>query len=354
VKENDMEDLRDVSAELRRIADNEQFDPLQSDQLLDRGRRGRRRRMIFAASGAVAAVAAVAVAVSLVPNLVAADNKPEVATTTAARPQNPDFEPVPGVPYGEAAADQRIAQEEAERRCALRNPKETRPLHRQGYYRVGDTTQYEAKVGQQFAECTVPGGDKPKPAFAAAAAANPLPQDPAALLRKCSVQAWIDLTDWKVVASDRSTELARALVLAVSPSGRKLVECDVTRAASIAPMSPVRTAFYTLDKLDGSDPAILPAPKDRPADLYTAGGGGLGSCGNNGICSGYNYVGWGRVATTATEVRLSIGSSPVTKVPVRNGWFAFTWAVHAKYNIKTQPKVVAYDRNGKVVRDFSN
>lgn len=351
---NDMEDLRDVSAELRRIADNEQFDPLQSDQLLNRGRRGRRRRMIFAASGAVAAVAAVAVAVSLVPNLIAADKKPEVATTTMARPQNPDFAPVPGIPYGEAAADQRIAQPEAERRCALRNPKETRPLRRQGDYRVGDTVQYETKTGQKFAECTVPGGDRPKPALLAAAAANPMPQDPAALLRKCSVQAWIDLTDWKVVASDRSTELARSLVLAVSPSGRKLVECDVFRDSSaIGPMAPVRTAFYTLDRLDGSDPAILPAPKDRPADLYTAGGGSLGAC-EKDFCTGYNFVGWGRVATAATEVRLSIGGSPVTKVPVRNGWFAFTWAVHAKYNQKTQPKVIAYDKTGKVVRNFSN
>ncbi|MFG1909206.1 hypothetical protein [Kribbella sp. NPDC048928] len=349
-----MEDLRDVSAELHRIADNEQFEPLQSDQLLNRGRRGRRRRMIFAASGAVAAVAAVAVAVSLVPNLVAADNKPQVATTTTARPQNPDFEPVPGILYGEAAADQRIAQPEAERRCALRNPKETRPLQRQGDYRVGDTTRYEIKTGQKYAECTVPGGDRPKPAIIAAAAANPLPQNPAALLRKCSVQAWIDLTDWKVVASDRSTELARALVLAVSPSGRKLVECDVSRESAIGPMSPVRTAFFTLDRLDGSDPAMFPIPKDRPADLYTAGGGSLGSCGNNGVCTGYNYVGWGRVSATATEVRLSIGNSPVTKVPVRNGWFAFTWAVHAKYNGKTQPKVIAYDKTGKLVRDFSN
>lgn len=349
-----MEDLRDVSAELHRIADNEQFDPLQPDQLLNRGRRGRRRRMIFAASGAVAAVAAVAVAVSLVPNLIAADKKPEVATTTTARPQNPDFEPVPGIPYGEAAADQRIGQQEAERRCALRNPRETRPLQRQGYYRVGDTTRYETKIGQKYAECTVPGGDRPKPALVAAAGTNPLPLDTAALLRKCSVQAWIDLTDWKVVASDRSNELARALVLAVSPSGRKLVECDVSRDMAMGPMSPVRTAFFTLDKLDGSDPAMLPAPKDRPADMYTAGGGSLGSCSKGDICTGYNFVGWGRVSTTATEVRLSIGSSPVTKVPVRNGWFAFTWAVHAKYSGKTQPKVVAYDRNGRVVRDFSN
>lgn len=349
-----MEDLRDVSAELHRIADNEQFDPLHSDLLLNRGRRGRRRRMLFAAGGAVAAVAAVAVAVSLVPNLVAADNKPQVATTTAARPQNPDFEPVPGVPYGEAAADQRIAQPEAERRCALRNPKETRPLQRQGDYRVGDTTRYETRTGQVYAECTVPGGDRPNPALVAAAAANPLPLDTAALLRKCSVQAWIDLTDWKVVASDRSTELARALVLAVSPSGRKLVECDVSRVAPMIVMSPVHTAFYTLDRLGSSDPAMFPAPKDRPADMYAGGGGSLGPCSDKDVCTGYNSVGWGRVSTSATEVRLSIGSSPVTKVPVRNGWFAFTWAVHAKYSGKTQPKVVAYDRNGKVVRDFSN
>ncbi|HEY3559221.1 MAG TPA: hypothetical protein VGL05_17240 [Kribbella sp.] len=344
-----MEDLREISAELHRIADAEPMEPLATDQLLDRGRRGRRRRTIFAASGAVAAVAAVAVAVSLMPNLVAADKHPQVATTTT-RPQNPDFEPVPGVPHGEEAADQRISQAEAERRCALRNPDEKRQLQRQGYYRAGDGVLYDIKTGQKFAECTIPGGDRPKPALVAAVAADPHPDNTADQLRNCSVQSWIDLTDWKVVASDSSKGLARSLLLAVSPSGRKLVECSIARDILIKTKFSTGTSFYTLDRLGSSDPVFFPIPKGRPADMFTGGGGSIGSC--SAVCTGYNYVGWGRVAG-ASEVRLSIGNSPVTKVPVRNGWFAFTWEVRARFGVKTQPKVVAYDHNGKVVRTFA-
>lgn len=344
-----MDDVRDVTAELRRIAESEPLDTLDTTPLLERGRRGRRRRRILGVGGAVAAVAAVVAAATLLPGLGSAGEAPVAKTTT--RPQNPNFEPVPGVPYGEAAADQRISQAEAERRCALQNPQEKRPLRRQTYYRVGHTAQYEIENGQKYAECTVPGGDRPKPALIATAAADPLPHSTAAQLLKCSVQSWIDLTDWKVVASDRSDELARTLLLAVSPSGRKLVECNVSNS-KLSELDPrVSTAFYTLSKLGPSDPAFTPAPQGKPAEMFTAGGGGWGGGCTANICPGYNYVGWGRVSD-ATEVRLSIGNGPVTKIPVTNGWFAFTWVAHNKFNIKDQPKVAAYNRTGKLVRTF--
>ncbi|MEU4190677.1 hypothetical protein AB0E69_02170 [Kribbella sp. NPDC026611] len=347
-----MEDEQQVSAELRRLADNEHFDPLDTNELLHRGHRGRRRRMIFTASGAAVAVAAVAVAVSVVPNLASADKTPEVATTTTTRPQNPDFEPVPGVAHGEDSADQRISQNEAERRCALRNPKEKRPLRKQGNYRVGDGAQYDVKIGQRYGECNVPGGDKPKPALVAAAAAEPMPTSVKGQLRNCSVLSWIDLTDWHVVASDRSNILHRSILLAISPSGRKLVDCGLSTQKGMTGEFTSGTQFYSLDKLGPNDPVFFPIPKGSYAEMFVGGGGSLGRC-NSHVCTGYNYVGWGRAAAGATEVRLSIGSSKVTKLPVHDGWFAFTWAVYAKYDVKTQPKVVAYDAHGKVVRDFS-
>ncbi|MFF0265331.1 hypothetical protein [Kribbella sp. NPDC004536] len=342
-----MEDVREVSAELHRLADDEPLQPLDTMQVLERGRRGRRRRRLLGAGGAAAGVAAVALAVSLVPNLIAADKQPTVAGSGQ---QSASFEPVPGVPRGEEAADQRIKRAEAERRCALQNPQEKRPLQPQTYYRVGDMTQYQIKSGQQYAECTVPGGDRPTAATIAAAAADPFPRSTADQLLKCSVQSWIDLTGWRVVASARSDSLTRSELLAVSPSGRKLVACGISKSKTVAPRSPVSTAFFTLDRLGSSDPILAPATQGKPAELFVAGGGGLGSC-TNDTCSGYNWVGWGRVPN-ATEVRLSIGNGPVTKVPVKDGWFAFTWEAHNKYDIKAQPKGGAYDQNGKLIRSF--
>jgi hypothetical protein len=358
VKENEMEHDNEVSAELHRLATNEHFDPLDTTQLLTRGHRGRRRRTLLTITGTAAGVAAIALAATLGPGLASAGKTtPPVAGQTKAfavgkKPQNPDFLPVPGVPSGEDAADQRLDQTEALRRCALRNPHEKRPLRKQGHYRSGDDTQYDLQIGQNWAECTVPGGDRPKPALVAAAAADPLPTGIADQLRNCSVQAWIDVTDWRVVATDRSNTLRRSILLAVSPSGHKLVACELSSEKGMPGAKRTSTSFFSLDKLDTGDPVLLPIPKNGYAELFTAAGGSLGGC-NNHVCTGYNYVGWGRAAAGASEVRLSIGSSKVTTIPVHDGWFAFTWAMHATFNEKTQPKVVAYDAHGKVVRDFS-
>ena len=138
--------------------------------------------------------------------------------------------------------------------------------------------------------------------------------------------------------------------LAKSPAGADLVMA--MNAGMYHPdLSPVGTAFYTLNKLGPSDPAFGPTPDGHPADMYSAGGGGWGGGCTANTCPGYNFVGWGRV-WNATEVRISIGSGPVTKIPVNDGWFAFTWVTHNKYNIKDHPKLVAYNSTGKPVRTF--
>lgn len=339
-----MEDVREVSAELHRLADDEPLDTFDTTRVLERGRRGRRRRRLLGAGGAAAGVAAVALAVGLVPNLLATNNQPAVAGSGS-------FEPVPGVPRGEEAADQRIDRAEAERRCALQNPQEKRRLEPQTYYRVGGTALYQIVSGQKYAQCTVPGGDRPTAALIAAAAADPFPRSTAGQLRNCSVQSWIDLTNWRVVASDRSESLGRSELLAVSPSGRKLVECGISGSSTTSPKSPVSTAFFTLDRLGSSDPILAPAADGKPAALFAAGGGSVGACAKDGSCSAYNWVGWGRVPD-ATEVRLSIGNGPVTTYPVKDGWFAFAWTADNKYDIKGHPKGGAYDGNGKLIRSF--
>ncbi|TDW17395.1 hypothetical protein [Kribbella kalugense] len=345
-----MEDVEVVSAELHRLADSEPLDPFDTNRVVERGRRGRRRRKLFGVGGAVAGVAAIAITASLLPNLSSAKPEPGVAEH---KPQNPLFLPVPGVPFGEAGADQRITKAEATRRCSLRYPEEKRPL--QGGdpgVRSGHLMMYDVKNGQKFAQCIVPGGDKPTAALAAAAAKDPLPVSSADKLRNCSVIAWIDLTDWQVVASDQSKTLGRAELVAISPSGHKVVDCGLSADEEFPGVAESSTSFATLTNLNGSDPVLDPSDRSVRTDMYVAGGGG-GGC-TNGICTTYGMTGWGRVKSkAATTIRIRIGSSPVYKVPVgQGGWFAFTWSTKAKYNIKDQPKVGAYDKAGKLVKKF--
>ncbi|MFD3402736.1 hypothetical protein ACFWUU_18770 [Kribbella sp. NPDC058693] len=347
-----MEDVREVSAELHRLAESEPLDPFDTTQVLRRGQRGRRRRKLIGVGGTVVGVAAIAVAASLLPNLNSADSTPGVAEH---KPQNPQFDPVPGVPSGEAGADQRITKEEATRRCALRNPDEKRPLQGSGPgIRSGHLMLYDIKTGEKHAQCIVPGGDKPKAAIVAAAAKDPLPASTADKLRNCSVLAWIDITDWQVVASDQSKALKQAELVAISPSGHKVVECELSSEKGFAGEVEANTSFATLTNLTGSDPVLDPSDKSVRADMYAAGGGG-GGC-TNGICTTYGMTGWGRVkSTAAVTVRLRIGSGPVYQVPVgQGGWFAFTWTTKTKYKIHDQPKVAAFDKNGKVVKVFGS
>ena len=346
-----MEDVREVSAELHRLADSEPLDPFDTDALLTRGHRGRRRRKLLGVGGAVAGVAAIAVAASLLPGLTSANDKPGVANDHT---QHAGFSPVPGVPSGEAGADQRITKAEATRRCSLQNPGEKRPLEgaTDGNARSGHLMLYQIKIGEKSGHCTVPGGDRPSAALVAAAAKDPVPAGMADKLRNCSVIAWIDVTDWRVVASDQSKALGKAAIVAISPSGHKVVDCELSSAKQPGSELSRSATFLTLTNLNSSDPVLDPSDKSVRADMY-AGAGGGGGCVNR-TCSIYGMSGWGRVkSTTATTVRLRIGSAPAYEVPVGpGGWFAYTWFTKSKYKITDQPKVAAYDKTGKVVKVF--
>ncbi|WP_433003682.1 hypothetical protein [Kribbella sp. CA-294648] len=335
-----MEDVRDVGAELHRLAEAEAQDPFDPVELLQKGRRRKRRRKILSAGGAVAGVAAVALAATLLPNLGPAGNQAQVA---GGESQESLFEPVPGVPRGEEGADQPLTKAEAIRRCALRYP-EGKQLLVGSDTRSGRTLLYDAKDRNKHF-CKVPGGDKPSAALVAVAAKDPLPDTTAGQLRNCSVQLWVDLTGWRVMASERhqSKRLASVALVAVSPSGRKAVACTMSpppAGQSEPGLEGANSRFFTLDSLDKNDPILPPVKGSERADLFAATG------------SKSTLTGWGRVASNATLVRLQLGSGPAHEVKVKDGWFAIAWAKPAEAG-GDFGVLKAYDRNGKLVRVIS-
>lgn len=334
-----MEDVREVREELHRLVETEALDPFDTTALLARGRRGRRRRTVLTVGTAITGVAVIAAVATLAPGLGLAEQQPGVAGI-----QTSDFEAVPGVPRGEEAAGQKITREEAVRRCALRYPDQKNQLEGRGTVAAGSTLMYEVRTGEKFATCTVPGGDKPSAALVAAAAKDPLPATTAGKLRNCSVQLWVDLTGWRLVASDQSKPLGTTMLVAISPSGRKSVACELQPEGLGGPGA---SPFLTLNALGPNDPITSEA---KPADLFVAGGGGGSFCPRTKCSDRYNYTGWGRVSTTATKVRLELGPGPVHEVPVTEGWFAFTWLSPGPDNKVKDPRLTAYNAAGKVVK----
>jgi hypothetical protein len=343
-----MPDDPEVCGDLRRLADGHQPQPVDLDAVLARGRRGLRRRRYLSAGGSVAGIAAIALTAAAVPGLTAAKQNAQPAGVQS---ENSQFGPVPGVPRGEAGADQRLSKAEATRRCALQHPEVKVPLEGSGF-RSGWVAMYEFKAGAKYAECTVPGGDRPAPALIKAAAKDPVPTSMADKLRNCSVAAWVDATHWRVVASDETKGTAASLV-AISPSGNKALGCELSRLPAGMPGSATSTRFLTLDKLGQADPVFDPASGPDHRDLYIGGGGG-GPC-TAKTCKGWNESGWGRVSSKAVKVSFRIGNGPVYDVPVgTDGWFAYTWTDKASHPLGKYPNVTAYDSHGKVVKKFAS
>jgi hypothetical protein len=347
MKENDMDDVREVGAELRRLAEAEQMDPFDMATLLQRGRRGRRHRKLLAVGGTVVSVAAVAVAAAVLPNLDTAGDGSRVAGGGQDAGQaNSSFGPVPGVPRGEESAGQKLSKEEAERRCALRYPEYTRPLDR-GTFVAGRTVQYETQTGQKYQECTIPGGDKPSAELSAAARRDPMPTTAAGQLRNCSVHLWVDLTNWRVTASDQVKGFATSLV-AVSPSGRKAVSCLLDPAADSAMMSHrSNSMFLTLNALDGSDPVV---PGGSGYAELRAGSSGSAHCPDT-PCTGWYALEYGRVASNITKVRIQLTGYPqVHDVTVTDGWYAIAWLNRSFKGSDPHYTITGYDKAGKAVK----
>ena len=343
-----MDDVRTVAGELHRLAENEPLGAFDTAELLERGRRGRRRRKLFTAGGAIAGVAAIALAVGLLPNLGSAASEPPVSGDQT---QNSLFEPVPGWPRGEAGAGQKLTKEEATRRCDLRYPQYKGKTLRGSTFSTGQSAMYDIKIGEKDAMCNVPGGDKPIAALVRAAMADPVPTTAADQLRNCSVRAWVDLTGWRVVASDQSKRLATTILIAISPSGRKAIACELD------PIGPYRSEdfnnsqFLTLGSLGPNDPVTTPGKGAKHADLFAGAGGGGGYCPGTACTKNYNFTGWGRVSSTATKVSIKMGSDPAHVVPVTDGWFALTYVSKADQStVKNPPTITAYDKHGKIVK----
>lgn len=168
-----MNDVREVGAELHRLAEADLLDPFDTSAMIQRGRRTQRRRKIYTAGAAMTGVTVIALAATLLPNLGADGNQPQVAVPPP--PQNPLFEPVPGASYGEAGADQSITAEDAARRCALRYPEHKESLMGTGSVKTGSTVVFRMEGNKMSGTCKIPGGDKPSAALIAAAAKDPVP-----------------------------------------------------------------------------------------------------------------------------------------------------------------------------------
>ena len=341
-----MDDVREVEAELHRLAESERLDPFDTATLLQRGRRGRRRRKLLAVGGTVVGVAAVALAAGVLPSLNAADRSPVAGGGQDAAQANSSFEPVPGVPRGEESAGQKVSKEEAARRCALRYPQHTRPLGR-GLYFAGRTVEYETQTGQRFLECTIPGGDKPSDELIAAARRDPMPTTTAGQLRNCSVHLWVDLTNWRVTAVDQEKGFATSLV-AVSPSGTKAVSCLLDPSAETSLMDRRSgSVFLTLNALGDSDPVV---PGGSGYALLRAGSSGSAHCPGK-PCKGWYALEYGRVAADITKVRIQLNGYPqVHEVKVTDGWYAIAWLNQSFKGSDPHYTITGYDRSGKAVK----
>ncbi|HZX08394.1 hypothetical protein [Kribbella sp.] len=341
-----MHEVRDVTAELNRLADAEEFDPLDTAPLLDRGHRGRRRRKIFTVGGTVAVVAVAAItAGGVLPNLTQARETPAAGGAQ----HDAYFEPVPGIAHGEAAVGVPVSQAEAYRRCKLRLPDLKGPVAQVvGGLRVGDRTNTDIRIAKRIQLCTVPGGDRPTAALLAKLRKDPLPADPATQLLNCSAQSWVDVTKWHIVASARSKTWPSMLLTAVSPTGRHAITCEIEKNSLDGGMVMRGTAFLTLDSLvQGKDPILTPAKGSRRADLYTGRDLSGQKCGTK-MC--YEVRGWGRVAATATRIHLQFSPTAQTDIPVTDGWFAYIWRSQPTTAKLSDLKITALDKNGKVVR----
>jgi hypothetical protein len=312
--------------------------------------------------GAVAGVAAAALAVTVIPNLTATGNDPGVAATQT---ENSQFSPVPGVPRGEDGAGRRISQQEAERRCALRYPDAKKPLLKSTGFRSVSSHAYDLKSGQHKAggvvlnssspfSCTIPGGDKPSAALVAAAKADPLPKNAADQLRNCSVNAWVDMTKWHILVSDRLslTEknyrgFSRELLIAISPSGKTAIACQL-------PVDEIRGAGFgwgvTALRLDdlGTDYPRVPWPDGTQGkEIATILPEGT-DC-NGAICGRSLPTGWGRAPANTAKVVVQIGSGPKYEAPLEDGWYTFTALDKTSHSNADSLKVRAYDKDGNLL-----
>jgi hypothetical protein len=340
---------QEIGAELRKLAAQDPLDPISGQQLLQRGRKGKlRRRIAGGASVVVAASAAVVVAAGVLPGLGSSGGTGGeapvaggggVSADSAASAGKDMFQPLAGVPHGEAALGE-LSPTEAVRRCVLRYPGATYAAgddkrHPRGY-RAGFGLPNVDATGATPTICLVPGDSRPTAAAIDLARSNPLPKSESGMLHNCSVMFWHDFSDWKVVASERLDGVG-ASVLAQSPSGKYVVNCELDAKNLGLNGSGVGSEII----------AVGSALRQKPSEL--TGMTGFQSCSDpTRKCVGWVYPGGGRVDPRITRLRITAANGKSHELTVRNGWFALYWGDGDPKGVPGAT-VTAYDRNGAVV-----
>jgi hypothetical protein len=358
VKEDQMFDDPEIGAELQRLAAADPLEPISSTALLERGRRGRRRRRALSIGGIVAGLAAAVVVASLLPDLTINDGAPANSSSPAVDGSLPvadrtkivkvakdyqelqehAFTAVPGIPRREAGAGEQVTMAEASRRCRLRYPQYKRSLVG-GSWQSGRTVAYDYRRGQQDKSCTIPGGDKPSEQLAADAKREPIPITPAGQLRNCSVQFWVNLSGWRVMASETAPGVGASLI-AVSPSRRSAVVCNLGPefGQTATPFGP-GPGFVSAD---------IAARRDKVDQYFATTGSRVCSPGKS--CQGWHYLSQGRVASNIAKIRIEpIGGGPIHDIKVTDGWYALSW-LNGDPKARPDAKITAYDKNGKVLK----
>lgn len=201
--------------------------------------------------------------------------------------------------------------------------------------------------------CTIPGGDKPSAALVAAAEADPLPTTPQGQLRNCSVDAWVDMTKWNIVVSDRLEPggdikgFRRGQLIAVSPSGRTAVACELATGGSPATGSGWGIYALKLDDLGTDYPRVQWPDGTFGKDMATILPEGTNCEGE--VCGKSLPKGWGRAPVATAKIVVQIGSGPKYDAPVKDGWFAFTALDETPHTTKDKLTVRAYDKDGKLL-----
>lgn len=335
-----MYDDKELGAELHRLAGEDPLEPIDSQQLLTRGQRGRRRRRGLLSAGLAATVAAGLVGASLLPDIGQAgrDGDP-IAGDTATPKAVPDFTPVPGVPRGDAAIE--MTQKEAERRCGIRTGVTRKLANYMPPFKVGEPVG-NAVAGDPAPgphKCIVPGDSRPSAALIAKAVKDPMPADKAGQLRNCSILFWHDMSDWKVVATE-TLKGNRTILIALSPSGRYVAMCE---------LEPKFDPNYGPPMVGSGTMSYRTSLVARNNLVHFAQAGSRGDpMGCTANCVGWVYRDSGRVASNIVRISLTAPNGRTHDIKVVDGWYVLSWA-NGDPQSRNGGTVKAYDKNGNVV-----
>lgn len=270
------DDDQALRAELRRLAEADPLGPISADDLLVRGRRGRRRRQVLSATGVAALVAAVAVAAATLPeldgergNAVAGNRTAAITSPTpsAGRPATTKPTPIRPTsprPTGTAGSSLRAAPD------------------------AGSTEILRACSAKLSALKSRSGKSGP-----------PVP-------------AATDLTGWNVVVRAIQPKVGTAFV-ALSPDRKLNATCVIYTPGAPAGMD---TGSDT-----GAWPAPLRARKELSPHLFTVGT----NCDVGLDCSGFLYTSLDQVPAKVARIRATATNGRFVDLRPRDGWLAVMW-----------------------------